>query len=207
MIDYVVKKVERGTVKDFIEQHHYSHSINGLMSRYCFGLYDRDDTLIGAMIYGSFGMASVWKKYATCPEDVIELRRLVLIDDTYRNAESFFIGATIRWLRKNTDIKTIISYADPNYGHTGVIYKATNFVHVGMTGKGKVILWNGKKYHDKAVRTRYKGVLKPFARRLQDALDSGEAYYVEQQSKYIYRLELDKRRQEQLRRRYHTTVL
>ena len=131
-------------------------------------------------------MANAWKKYGESEEEVLELRRLVLIDDTPRNSESFFIGHTLRWLKKNTKVKTIVSYADPNYGHSGVIYRASNFTHVGMTSPGRVIMYQGKKYHDKAIRTKYKGELKPFARELKAALDNGEAEYVKQQPKHIY---------------------
>ena len=54
-------------------------------------------------------------------------------------------------------------------------------------------------YHDKAIRTRYKGELKPFAARLKEALDNREAHYVKQLPKHIYQMELDKRRQKALR--------
>ena len=39
----------------------------------------------------------------------------------------------------------------------------------GKTSKGKIIerLSDGKTYHDKAIRTQYKGKLKPFAERLK----------------------------------------
>lgn len=91
MIDYEVRPVSRKDVREFIEEHHYSHNINGLRPNYCFGMFSRDGTLVGAMMYRHFAMAGVWKKYAEHPEDVIELRRLVLVDDTPRNAESYFI--------------------------------------------------------------------------------------------------------------------
>lgn len=185
-INYTVELVERAVVRDFIEQHHYSHNINGLMSSYCFAMYDQDNHMVGAMIYGKLGMANAWKKYGDSIEEVMELRRLVLVDDTPKNSESFFIGRTLRWLKANTPVTTIVSYADPNYGHSGVIYRATNFEHVGMTAPGKVIIWNGKKYHDKAIRTKYKGELKPFAKRLKKALEDGEAYYTKQLPKHIY---------------------
>ena len=45
---------------------------------------------------------------------------------------------------------------------------------------------DGKKYHDKAVRTKYKGELKPFAKALKDKVDSGEAIIKEQNWKNIY---------------------
>jgi len=180
-----VSACSRNEIKEFIETLHYSHNINGVMSTHCFKLMD-GESLIGAMIYGSMGMANAWKKYGDSESDVIELRRLVLIDDTKHNAESFFIGATLRWLKKNTEIKTVVSYADPNNGHTGVIYRASNFKHVGMTSPGKVLIWNGRQYHDKAIRTKYKGELKPFAKKLKEALINGEAVYHHTKGKYIY---------------------
>lgn len=190
-IPYTVELVERSTVKDFIETHHYSHNINGLRSSYCFGLYD-GDRLVGAMIYGGFAMANAWKKYGDSDQEVMELRRLVLIDDTPRNSESYFIGKTLRWLKKHTDVKVVVSYADPNYGHSGVIYRASNFTHVGMTSPGRVIMYQGRKYHDKAIRTKYRGKLKPFAVELRKALDDGTAHYVKQLPKHIYTYQLRK---------------
>jgi hypothetical protein len=61
--DFTVKICDRKEIKSFIETWHYSKSINGLKSNYCFKLMDKE-TIIGAMIYGQIGMANVWKKYA-----------------------------------------------------------------------------------------------------------------------------------------------
>ena len=184
-----VELVQRSDIDNFIESNHYSGNINGVKSSFCFALLD-DGKLIGAMIYGPFGMANAWKKYASSENQVIELRRLCLIDETPKNSESYFIGQTLKWLKKNTEIKVVVSYADPNYGHQGTIYKATNFEHVGMTSKGKVIWWNGKKYHDKAIRAKYNDKLKPFALRLIEALENGEASYSIQDPKHIYKKDL-----------------
>lgn len=182
---YDVKLVDRQTIKDFMEKWHYSHNINGLISDYCFGMYYQG-TMIGAMIYGRMAMANQWKKYGDKSEDVIELRRLACINTTLRNAESYFIGKTLKYLKKNTGIKRVVSYADTYYGHEGIIYKATNFKLVGKTAKGRFIMYNGKRYHDKTIRTKYKGKLKPFAKRVKDALETGEAHYVKTTGKNIY---------------------
>ena len=192
-ITYTVEPCERKEIRDFIEKWHYSHNINGLLSQYCFKLMD-GDTMVGAMIYGGLGMANCWKKYAENKEDIIELRRLCCIDDTPKNTESYFIGKTLKWLLKNTSIKKVISYADNTYGHKGVIYQASNFKHLGKTAKGRVIMWQGKRYHDKTIRTKYKGELKPFAKRVKEALEKGEAYYEETKGKEIYLYDLEKRR-------------
>jgi len=187
---FKIRLVERKEVRNFIEKWHYSRNINGLKVSYCFGLYD-NNKLIGAMIYGKPAMNNQASKYnKSNPNKVLELRRLCCIDNTPKNTESYFIGKTLKWLDKNTDIETIISYADMTYGHKGIIYKATNFKQVGMCPPGKVIVYEGRNYHDKTIRTKYKGKLKPFAKKIKDALDLGEAYYTKTKSKYIYLYEL-----------------
>lgn len=187
--EYVVELCERKEIRDFVEKWHYSHNINGLNSTYCFKLMD-DGKIIGAMIYGRLGMANVWKKYGECVEDTIELKRLCCIDNTPKNTESYFIGKTLKWLTQNTDIKVVISYADPFYEHSGIIYKATNFVEVGLTNKGRIIWYNGKRYHDKVIRNKYNGKLKKHAIEIKKALEEGKAKYVKTPGKHIFVYEL-----------------
>lgn len=189
--DYKVLLCERQEIQDFIELWHYSHNINGVISDYCFKLMD-GDRLIGGMIYGRLAMRNQYKRYAENEADIMELRRLCCIDDTPKNTESFFIGASLRWLAKNTKLKTIVSYADSTYGHTGIIYKASNFTLTGLTSPLKVIkrLKDSKLYHDKAIRTKYKGNLKPFAVQLKKDLEDGKAVWIQTKAKYIYLYEL-----------------
>ena len=182
--DYTVTPCHRREIREFVETYHYSKNINGISSPYCFKLLDSGD-MIGAMIYGYIGMRGVWKKYVEKETDIIELRRLCCIDDTLKNTESYFIGYTLRWLRDNTEIKKVISYADKTYGHAGGIYKASNFKHLGMTNKGKVIVYKNKIYHDKTIRTK-----KPYAERIKTALDNGTAHYRDTLQKHIYMYEL-----------------
>lgn len=188
--NYTVTPCEIQEIRDFVEKWHYSGNVNGLRISQCFALYD-GDTLIGGMIYGGLGMANAWRKYADSEAEVVELRRLCCIDDTPKNTESYFIGATLRWFKHNTSVKVIVSYADAHYGHEGTIYKATNFEHVGMTAKSRVINFNGRQYHDKTIRTYYTNkhgvkALKPFAQRVKDALENGTAHYEERPPKHIY---------------------
>ena len=102
------------------------------------------------------------------------------------NTESFFIGKTLKMLSRDWGGKIVVSYADKEYGHVGTIYKASNFKMVGEVAGAKVIDYNGKRYHDKTIRTKYKGVLKPFAVKLKKALDVGEAQYKTTAGKYTY---------------------
>ena len=194
--DFEVKPTTIQYVRDFVETWHYSENVNGLRISNVFGLFYQDN-LIGAMIYGPLGMANTWKKYADSEDEIIELRRLCCIDNTPRNTESYFIGKTLRWLKKNTNYKIVISYADTFHNHEGTIYKASNFEYHGLTAKGRVIEFENKTYHDKCIRTYHidkhgNKKLKPFAQRVKDALENGKAKYVETPGKHIYIYKLKK---------------
>ena len=184
---FMMKLIERNEAKPFIEKWHYSKSINGVMSSYIFGLYS-DNNLIGVILYGKLGMANAWKKYSDNKDDILELRRLCCIDNTPKNTESYFIGQTLRYLKKYTKIKHIVSYADGEQGHVGTIYKATNFSFLGMTAKSSVIIRvkDNKQFHEKTIRTKYNGKLKPYAQQLKDDLSNGNAYYKKTVGKSIY---------------------
>ncbi len=179
----------RSEVSNFIEANHYSKSINGCIADYCFKL-EHAGKMVGAAFFGRMAMANQWKRFGERESDVIELRRLCCVDDTPKNTESYFIGKMLRWLAKNTMFKVVVSYADAEYGHSGVIYRAANFKYLGKTAGAKVIIWGDKKYHDKAIRTKYKGQLKPFALRLIDALAQGLATYKTTAGKHTYVYEL-----------------
>lgn len=187
--DYTVELVPRSAISSFIETWHYSGSINGCIADYCFGLYD-GMRMIGALFYGRMAMANQWRRFGESADEVIELRRLCCIDETPKNTESYFIGWTLRWLKKNTEYKVVVSYADAEHGHSGTIYRASNFTFEGKRSGARVIVFNGKRYHDKAIRTKYKGELKPFAKRLVAALENGQATYADTAGKfcYVYRL-------------------
>lgn len=192
-MNFDVKLVTRKDISSFIEKNHYSGSINGCITDYCFALYDQE-IMIGAMFYGRMAMRNQFKRFADNEIDVTELRRLCCIDDTPKNTESYFIGRSLRWLRDNTDIKVVVSYADKEHGHQGTIYKASNFALEGERPGARVILYEGKTYHDKAIRTKYKGELKPFAKRLKEALLEGRAAYKTTAGKICYTYNLQQRR-------------
>ena len=48
----------------------------------------------------------------------------------------------------------IVSYADSDEGHNGTIYKATNFIHTGMTDSAKALFVDGERYHQRMLTKR-----------------------------------------------------
>ncbi|MEK6882240.1 MAG: hypothetical protein AABY22_21660 [Nanoarchaeota archaeon] len=127
------EKCELKDVSKFIKDNHYSHTYPGGVD-YSFRLL-YNNQLAGACLFGH--MAGNPK--ALCliegydnPLLYRELMRLVLLDEVPKNSESKFIAWCIRWLKKNTDLIGLISFADPKFGHSGTIYKASNWIYCGL---------------------------------------------------------------------------
>ena len=201
--DFTVELVQRNAVVGFIEKYHYSHNINGVQSYYHFGLF-RDGKfglpeMIGAMLYAMPSMPSTAKKYNPInPTKCFELRRLVCIDDTPTNTESYFIGQTFKWLKQNTDIEVIVSFADEEYGHSGIIYKATNFEYLGTTSPSKKLIVDGKEYHSRSLNQSDR----PYGRELKRRYDAGDEniYWKNTKFKHIYVYYFNKKIQKQIKR-------
>jgi hypothetical protein len=91
------------------------------------------------------------------PKQYRELTRLVLLDEVPKNSESKFIGWTLKWLAKNTDLVALISYADPLFGHNGTIYQATNWIYTGVQeAPGPRLAIDGKEVPARTVYKNYK---------------------------------------------------
>jgi hypothetical protein len=193
-MNFTVELCERQEIRNFIETYHYSKNINGCISDFCFKLLNEDKKIIGAMFFGRLAMRNQYKRFNGDESKVIELRRLCCIDDTPKNTESFFIGRALRILSKvwRKD-GIVISYSDKEHGHFGTIYKASNFKQLEDIPGAKVIIHGEKQYHDKAIRTKYKGKLKPFAEKLKLALENGEAKYMKTKGKCTFVYELTRR--------------
>jgi hypothetical protein len=129
---WAVKPVSRSDVSHFIEAH-YLGKWPGVVVL-ILGLFD-GDTPIGCIVfslppretYTRYGVPLVW-----------ELGRLFIIDDTPKNAETWFISRSIAYIRKfRRDVKCLVSYADPSVGHQGTIYQAGNWIDDGRTDQGR----------------------------------------------------------------------
>ena len=200
--DFTVEEIPRKFVAKFTEKHHYSHNVNGVQSLYHFGLYREGNfglpTMIGAMMYAYPSMPATAAKYNPINSDkCLELRRLVCIDDTPKNTESYFIGKTLRWLKQNTDMEVIVSFADQHYGHSGIIYKATNFEYYGETAKGSILMVDGKEKHSRSLNQ----LDRPYGTELNRRYKAGDKniFWKRTKPKHIYVYYLTKKIKRQIK--------
>ncbi len=92
------------------------------------------ELLIGCVVYaqpvGRSAAASISDKITI--DQVFELVRLFIHDGYGRNIESYCISQTFKKLNEEfPSIKVVISYADSEQGHRGIIYQATGFIYQG----------------------------------------------------------------------------
>lgn len=176
-------------VKEFIESNHYKQSAKSLKSRNIFTLY-HEDLLVGCAIFGQPNSKSTQESYGS---NILELRRFCVLNCAPKNTESFFLGRSLRILKKSKEISKIVSYADPEEGHIGTIYKATNFKYLGQ-GKGcnmTLVTKTGKKISVRQVYNKNKfGKYIKSAKGYQKMMETGEAKLIKLQSKHIYLYDL-----------------
>ena len=149
-----VQPVPFVAVKRLIERYHYLHSLPG-GTMMTFGVL-LERRLLGAIAFGA-GPAQGYRLVGSaCLGDCLALTRLWLSDELPSNSESRVLGIIIRALRKHTDIKFLVSYADPSQGHVGTIYQATGWLYTGLSQVMPLYdLGDGKVYHSRSLAHIY----------------------------------------------------
>lgn len=134
MNGYAVNLLPADRAKNYIRAYHYAKGSHGGPSP-CYGLFEKQK-LIGVIMFAvSCSEAVRASVFGPGSEsEVTELHRLHILDVTPKNAESWFIGQALRRLQADRpQVRAVLSFADPTAGHTGVIYRATNFLYCGRT--------------------------------------------------------------------------
>jgi len=140
-------------------------SDTGFLSQISFGAYF-NGILQGAISFGPLSAPELighWDRQTQ--SGWYEIKRLAMSPICPRNSESRFIGRSIWMLRKRCIVKGIVTYADTEYNHSGVIYIATGFNYLGLTAP-KTDFWIGDKRHPSRDRTTGKtGEWRPRSRK------------------------------------------
>lgn len=141
---YTVKPIDTYQALDWVLNKHYARRKCSIS--YCFGLYE-NDILVGVCTFGfppnyNYNDGKCVFKAFRCL--TLELNRLVVNDNLDSNSLSFFVSKSLIMLPNPC---CIVSYADPNVGHHGYIYQATNWIYTGeSTPKHKYHFENGQTF-------------------------------------------------------------
>jgi len=115
-----------------------------------FGVWE-NKKFIGAVIYGCGATRALVKSYGLHPTEGCELVRVALTK--HDSQVSKILSITLRLLRKKyPKLKLVVSFADPNEGHHGGIYQASNWIFTGRTTSSDEYVFKGKRWHGRAFR-------------------------------------------------------
>lgn len=129
---------EHSEAVQLVELWHYSRSAPNT-STYRHGIYP-----VGDWLAWPFG-AAIWipptraaaQTVSDDPNAVLCLSRLVVAPDVPSNGASFLLGRSMRLIDRER-WPVLLTYADTAQGHTGAIYKATNWECLGPSPAGDV---------------------------------------------------------------------
>jgi hypothetical protein len=142
-----VVKITKQIADRFVVEKHYSRRASIFWAG--FGL-EEDGKITGVAVYGQPPI----QKHAFRDRDfrLYELARVVVQSKT-KNASSFLIGRSLRMLEPQPC--AVISYADMEQNHCGIIYQATNWTYTGATkSHDKSYMVDGKRTHPMTLRDR-----------------------------------------------------
>ena len=127
-----VRPVPVKIAKEIIVGNHYLHSLPG-GTQMAFGMF-LGHRLLGALTLGVGPFNAHRLVEGATPSDCLTLSRIWLDDILPSNSASRVLGFVVRSLRKHTNLKFLLTYADPAQGHVGGIYQGTNWLYTG-TGR------------------------------------------------------------------------
>jgi hypothetical protein len=150
---YEVREVTRADCAPFILGIHYAKRWPSITHAY--GLF-RDGELVGVVTYGTPPSSPLRNGVAgpAFAPHILELNRLCLRDNL-PNEASRLVGASLRRLPNE---RIVISFADTEQKHKGIIYQACNFTYHGLSAKRTDWKVKGKEHlHGQTIADEFRG--------------------------------------------------
>ena len=147
---YTIRPISYRKAMQIVISCHYLH--RKAPCSIAFGLF-LEDAIKGVICYGTPSSAPLRSGIAGKENalNVIELTRLWVCDSVPKNGESFLIGNTIKKCGK----EIVVSFAEINQGHTGIVYQATNWFYTGLSAKRTSWTINGINKHCQTISDKF----------------------------------------------------
>jgi hypothetical protein len=143
-----VVPIDKATTDRFVSEKHYSRRPSIFWAG--FGLVI-DGRIEGVAVYGQ--PSPPIQRHAFRDRDfrLYELARVV-VQTAERNAASLLVGRSLQMLPPPC---AVVSYADSEWGHAGIIYQATNWTYTGpVVSHDHLYLVDGVRTHPMTLRDR-----------------------------------------------------
>lgn len=147
----IVSACSRKSARYAVQRWHYTRSMPcGKLT--CFGAWECE-RYVGAVIFGRGANNHIGSPWGLEQTSVCELVRVALTD--HKTPTSKIVARSLRGLSQHCPgIKLVVSYADPEQGHAGILYQALNFIYIGKSAAQRETIVNGKETHKRVMTSR-----------------------------------------------------
>lgn len=153
-----------------------------------------NDVFIGAIIYGRGANNRMLAPYGLNIEQGCELVRIAL--KKHQHPVSQIATESLKALKKtNSNLRLVVSYADPRQNHYGGIYQAMNWIYTGTSGQDKEYFYDGKWWHSRMLHPTGFGTIPPIARLTKNQQKALPTRTLPGKHRYLYPLDRAMRRQ------------
>ena len=149
----MLKLLNKYEAAQFVSTRHYS-AVMPRLTKYYFGYYIKDK-LVGVITFGwgTRPKHTIQKLFPSLDtKDYYEIGKMCLDDSLPKNSESQLLSKSIDWLKKNTDIKYLFTWADGIVGKPGYVYQAANFLYGGFSITDTYVSKSGEKIHPRTIQ-------------------------------------------------------
>lgn len=183
---------------------HYSQQMPiGKLINY--GVWE-NEVYIGAVIYGRGASPELGSAYGLTQIECCELVRVAL--NKHEASVSQIVAQTIKTLKEsNPGLRLIVSFADPERDHKGIIYQAMNWIYCGQSSPSKEYYYKNKWFHSRMLRPTGFGTVPEIAKLSKEQQKQLPIREMKGKYRYIYPLDKAMRRKvDKLRLPYPSAV-
>jgi len=134
-----------------VERWHYSRCMpSGKLVK--IGVWENKE-FIGVVIFGRGANHNIGKSFGCNQTEICELVRIAL--RTHSTPVSRIMAIAFLMLKKLSDLRLCISYADPSRGHVGSVYQASNWIYTGTSSPQSEVVVNGVRMHKRTASAKF----------------------------------------------------
>ena len=134
---------------------HYAKAVP--VCQYVYNVWNDEDEWCGVIVYGGGANMHIAQPYNKWQGQVVELERVALNGKQGHGKTSEAVAMTIRAIKKEAPwVDLLVSYADLDQEHIGILYQATNWIYTGLCNADTVgaFIVHGKKMHPKTIYSK-----------------------------------------------------
>jgi len=149
----ILKPLNKFKAADFVFTRHYSAVMPKLTKHYL-GCFLKDE-LVGVITFG-WGTRPKHTIQKLFPDldtkDYYEIGKMCMDDKMPKNSESQLLSHSIKWLKENTTIRFLYTWADGLVGKPGYVYQSANFLYGGYSMTDIYVTEKGEKVHPRTIQ-------------------------------------------------------